>query len=97
MRKAKFIFILSISGFFLLPSCNKRPFAHMGVQGQIVNNKTGLPVVAEVGLAVVCDPVICGHSQSYGNTRSDVNGHFEINSNAQWQGKQYFLTIHYIE
>jgi hypothetical protein len=97
MLNAKFHLVISVLLGLLLCSCQKRPFAHMGVHGQILNTKTNQPVEADVELAVVCDPSTCGHSQSYGNTMSDENGNFEIKSNAQWNGKEYFLTIHYID
>lgn len=97
MPKIKFHLIISVLSGLLLFSCQKRPFAHMGVHGQILNINTNRPVEAEVELAVVCDPVTCGHSQRYGNTKSDENGNFEIKSNAQWNGNKYFLTIYYID
>ena len=77
----------------LFTACNKRPFAHIEVTGQIVSVRTGQPVQRRIQLWVGDQYAGSKGTFMFGDVSTGGAGFFDIKSHAQWNGNSYWLLL----
>jgi hypothetical protein len=91
LKKTLYIIAILIFCCFAFWFCNKRPFAHIEITGQVVNFWTKAPVSTGIKLWVGGSSPGSKGTTYFGSYATNADGTFDIKSNAEWNGDDYML------
>ena len=91
LKKPIYIIVILVFCCFAFWCCNKRPFAHVEITGQVVNFWTKAPVPTGIKLWVGGASPGSKGTTYFGSYATNADGTFDIKSNAEWNGDNYML------